>query len=123
MGDLYGSSIDIDDPFFGELTDDDAILRQRAKIALGTPPGALDGFPEHGFVFDEQVLSALDSTSLALLPLEVRTGLEQEPAIVSAEVSIERMTTKPDGGVDLALGIQVTGAEGEATGFSLPVSS
>ncbi len=69
------------------------------------------------------MLSRLDSTSKALLPLEVRTGLEQEPAIQSAEVQIASYASTPGGGVALSLAIQITGADGDAVGFSLPVSS
>lgn len=118
MGDLYGTSIATADPFFGALTDDAAILQQRAEIALGTPPGALDGFPEYGFVFDEQVLRALDSTALAFLPLEVRGGLEQEPAIATADVSIARYAPTPGGGADVALDIRLTGQTGDSVGFT-----
>lgn len=121
MGDLYGESIDLDDPFFGRLTEDARILRQRAELALDTPRGALDGFPEHGFVWDEQVLRALDSRASALLPLEVRTALEQEPSIASAEVGVSSSTETPGGGVALALAIQVTGHEGDAVGFEVAV--
>ena len=119
MGSLYGESIDLDDPFFGRLTDDERILRQRAELALDTPRGFLDGFPEHGFVWSEQVLRALDPTGLALLPLEVRTALEQEPSIATADVSTASTTPTPGGGAAVSLALQMTGHEGDAVGFNI----
>lgn len=120
MGALYGTSIDLDDPFFGALDDDAAILRQRAELALDTPRGDLDGFPEHGFVWSAQALRTLDPTALAMLPLEVRTALEQEPSISSAEVEPDRSVDTAGGGAELELSIRVFGANGDAVGFSLP---
>ncbi len=121
MGDLYGTSILIDDPFFGRLTDDAEILRQRGKLALATQRGALDGFPEHGFVFEEQVLRRLDATARALLPLEVRTALEQEPSIAAATVEEQSATDAPGGGVEIALRIDVQGHGGDGADFTVAV--
>lgn len=119
MGDLYGRTINIFDPLFGELDDDGAIARQKGLIALNTEPNALDGFPEYGFVWDSQVLRAVDSVALALQPLEIRQALEQEPAFVSADVTLASRTQTPGGGVALAYTITITGADGDAVGFTV----
>jgi hypothetical protein len=120
MGDLYGNfTIDTTDEFFRVLSDDAEILVQRGVLALSTAEGNLDGFPEFGFDFDTQVSRALDPTSQAMLPLEVRMALEQEPSIQTAEVAELSAVPTGDGGLDLALGIQLTGATGDQVGFTV----
>jgi phage baseplate assembly protein W len=120
MANLYGNStINITDPNFGLMTADADILQQRGVIALSTPAGNLDGFPEFGIEFDGQVSQALSPTKLAMLPLKVRTALEQEPSIQTAEVTVQSSTSTGDGGVALTLGIQLTGATGDQTGFTV----
>lgn len=117
MGDLYGTSIDTADPLFGPLTDDGLIARQKCEIAVGTEPGSLDEFLEYGFLWDDAVLRAVDATQLALLPLEVRMGIEQEPAFASVDVT--QTVTRTPGGVRVFEAIEITGAEGDRVGFTL----
>lgn len=119
MGDLYGTSIDTTDPSFGALTDDALILRQKAAIALGTEPGALDGFPDYGFIFEAQINKGFSSTDLAMLPLEVRTALEQEPAFARVNVTVASQIASGDGGVTIALQLDLTGAAGDKVGFTV----
>jgi phage baseplate assembly protein W len=120
MGALYGNfTIDTTDPFFRIITDDAAILQQRGVIALSTAQGSVQSFPEFGFDFDAQVSQALTPTKLAMLPLKVRMGLEQEPSIQTAEVAVQSAIPSADGGVALTLGILLTGATGDQAGFTV----
>lgn len=121
MGDLYGTSIDINDVFFGELDDDTTIARQRVDLALDTPIGYLDEFPEYGFEMRGVILRGMTPTDVALLPLEVRTALEQEPSFVSAEVAVASQSTGPGPTVALSLACSITAASGDQVGFSVAV--
>lgn len=116
---VYPPQINLFDPTFFPLTEDGDVARQRGLLALNTEPNALDGFPEYGFVFDAQVLRSLDPIGLAMLPLEVRDALEQEPSFVTADVTPVSQVALPGGGVALTLKCQVTGAEGNTVGFSV----
>ncbi len=116
--DLYGASINIFDPFFGSTTSDAQTARQMALIILGTAPGSLDGFPDAGFLFDEQLLRALDATALAMLPQEVVQGILSEPAFTDATAT-PTTTQTPGGGVAMALDMRITGASGDTVGFTL----
>jgi hypothetical protein len=115
----FGASVNIFDPLFGATTDDSQTAPQMAIIALGTVANTLDGYPDFGFDFDGQVNRALDATALAMLPVEVQGGLLAEPAFVDAQVDVASVVDTGGGGVAVTLSIQVTGAEGDAIGFSL----
>lgn len=116
--DLYGPAFNIFDPLFGATTDDGQTARQMATIALSTEPGSLDGFPEYGFVVDEQCNRALDATATGMVPLEAQQGLLAEPAFVDAAVTLTSLTETPGGGASMVLDIEVQGAEGDAVGFT-----
>jgi len=119
MGDLYGTTFNIFDPLFGSLSDDGAIARQKALIALNTEGASLDEFPQYGFVWDSQVLRAVDPVQLAMLPLEIGQALEQEPAFASAQATLASADQTPGGGLALAYRIEITGAQGDAVGFTV----
>lgn len=116
MGALFGEEVDIDDPEFGVTDDDQVIATQLGQTALDTPPGSLDEFLEYGFEFRGAILRAYTKTELALLPLELRTALEQEPAFVSAEVVV---TGPPEA---VRADCSVTVADGDAVGFAVTPS-
>lgn len=122
MGAIFGFGIlDLSDPSFG-YTDDDAVIgTQYAAVALDTPPGTVDAFPEYGFELKNVTLRAMSPTEVAMLPLEVRTALEQEPAFVSAEVVVTQQS-QVDTSVTMALACSITTATGDAVGYTAPVS-
>ena len=112
MGTIFGTQVDLDDPFMGLIDDDETIGEQMATVALDTPPGSLDAFQEYGFEISSVVLRSLDATGLAMLPLEVRNALEQEPTTSS---------TGPGPTVTMTLACSITAAEGDSVGFSIPM--
>jgi hypothetical protein len=116
---LYGASANLFDPLFNPTTDDAQTAPQMAIVALGTIPNTLDGYSDFGFDFDGQVNRALDPTALAMLPVEVQGGLLAEPAFVDAQVDVASVVDTGGGTVAVTLAILVTGAEGDAQGFSL----
>jgi hypothetical protein len=112
MGALYDEEVDIDDPWFEVTNDDSKIAQQLAATALDTPPGSVDPFPEYGFSFRSTILTGLTETERALLPLEVRGALEQEPSFVEADVTI---TGTAD---NLTAQCMITLADGSAVDFT-----
>ena len=122
VGDLYGTSIDTLDPFFGALTDDRQILVQAATLALGTAYGSLPEFHEYGFDWDSYILKPLTADQRARLPEDVRAALEQEARFRAVDVSILSETSTGTGGVALALGIDITPADGSRLSFTLGVT-
>ena len=116
---LYGSSINIYDPAFGSTTDDSQTAPQMAVIALGTDPGSMDSYPDFGFDFDGQVGRAVTATDVAMLPLEVQAGVMAEPAFTDVQATLASATETGDGGVSVAIQIQITGADGNAVGFTV----
>ena len=121
MGTIFGTQVDLDDPFMGLIDDDETIGEQMATVALDTPPGSLDAFQEYGFEISSVVLRSLDATVLAMLPLEVRNALEQEPAFVSADVVPTTSSTGPGPTVTMTLACSIAAAEGDSVGFSIPM--
>lgn len=121
MGALLGSAIIIDDPLFGLSSDDGTIANQMARIALNTPPGFHDAFPDYGFEMRNEILSAKTPTAIAMLPLEVRAALEAEPAFVGADVVA---TTIQGGGTTVleSLNCSIELAEDNSVGLTLPVT-
>jgi hypothetical protein len=117
--DLYGPSVNIFDPFFGPTTEDSQTAQQMALIILETAPGSIDAFPDAGYLFEEQLLSSQDTTSIAMLPQDIEGGLLTEPAFADALVDVLREAQTSGGGVALSLGITVTGNTGDAVGFTL----
>lgn len=117
--DLYGPSVNIFDPLFGATWDDSVTAPQMAMIALGSVPGSMDSYPDFGFPLERQIGRALDATALAMLPQEMQAGLLSEPAFTDASVQLTGATDDGDGGVSLAAAIAVTGATGDAIGFTL----
>jgi hypothetical protein len=61
VGDLYGTTIDAADPFFGILTDDQAILTQACVLRLQTRRGTLWTDPEYGDAIMEVLQDGLTS--------------------------------------------------------------
>jgi hypothetical protein len=116
---FYGASASLFDPLFNATMDDAQTAPQMAIVALGTVANTLDGFPDFGFDFDGQVNRALDPIGLAHLPLEVQGGLLAEPAFVDAQVDVASVVDTGGGTVAVTLSIRVTGADGDAVGFSL----
>jgi hypothetical protein len=121
MAAIFQDSIDIDDPLFGALEDDPTIGKQMAQIALDTPPGSLDAFPEYGFSFNAEILKAHDTTEVQFLPLEIRTALEAEPAFVTADVAINVAGQGPGPTVALEAACSITAAEGDQVDFAAPL--
>lgn len=119
MAMIFGASASLFDPLFNPTTDDAQTAPQMAVVALGTLPNTVDGFPGFGFDFDGQVNSALDKTGIAMLPVEVQGGLLADPAFVDAQVDVASVTDTGGGTVAVVLSIQVTGADGDAVGFSV----
>jgi hypothetical protein len=118
MGYLFGSAIDVDDPFFEETTDDPTIALQTAELALDTPLGSLDEFPDYGFDMRGTILAASTPTEIAMLPLEARSALEQEPSFASAEVTVTEAGAGPGPTVTRSLACVITTREGDAVGFT-----
>jgi phage baseplate assembly protein W len=120
MGDLLGTEINLDDPFFGFTADDTLIASQLAEVALNTPPASLDAFPEYGFELQGLLLAPATPTQIAMIPLEIRGALEQEPAFTSADVVVQQQSQGPGPTVTQSVAATITVASGDAIGFTVP---
>lgn len=85
MGDLYGTTIDASDPFFGLLTDDQKILEQASVLRLSTQRSTYWTDPEYGDELTEMLLEGLTQASLARIAGRIVAELEKDERVGSVE--------------------------------------
>jgi len=87
VGALFGTTFDASDPFFGLLTDDQAILLQACVLRLQTQRGTLWTDPEYGDAIMEVLQDGLTAASFARIPERVRAELEKDERIASVDIA------------------------------------
>lgn len=116
----YGTTIDINDPFFRPLTDDRAILTQAIVMRLDTQRATYWTDPEYGLPVTNLLNEGLTDKRLARIPAEIAAELEKDERIAAVDV-----TTRIDGkspSLRIILALRVSPVEGDTFPLTLAIS-
>ncbi len=92
MGRRYGTTINIDDPSFGFLTDDNAILKQAVRMRLSTPTGMYLDDETYGLDVTGLLGEGLDATA-PRLGARIAAEVSEDERVRAASATVDRAGT------------------------------
>lgn len=120
MGKLYGSTVNIDSPFFRPLLDDEKILRQALRIRFSTAKGSDWTDPDFGFCIDDYLQEGITPAAMDHLKSEMEIEAQKDERVESATVKLT--LTRSGTGFEIASEIFVSPKLGGSFSLTLPVS-
>ncbi|MCC6559660.1 MAG: hypothetical protein IT372_42630 [Polyangiaceae bacterium] len=114
----FGESIDIFDPNFRALTDDQRILLQAAYMRLNTAAGTYWDDPDYGLLVSDLVNADMTEDEVLSLQSRVKAQLELDERLEAAIVTAALAATDGDN-VSVKLAIRLVPRDGDAFTFTL----
>lgn len=94
MGSLYGTSLNVNSPFFRSLTDDEAILSQALQIRFETRRGSLWTDRSYGMCVDDFLNDGISVERIDQLKNEMEAECRKDERVKSATVILDPVKTE-----------------------------
>lgn len=120
MGSLYGTSLNMNSPFFRSLTDDEAILSQAIQMRFETERGSMWADPDYGLLLDGLLNEGITVQKLEQLKTDMANECTKDERVESAIVVLN--LTETDTGWEVEPEILVSPKLGGSFSLTLPVS-